>query len=160
MSKRADTKALVILQRLLPEIREAKSGTLVVEVEAVGGVVVGKAPELVADGMTKLAREQDDPLAADVLLLLADFVRTNGGEAIEAAAENVRALIDGDPLAPMRLKQQGANALALSLLVDQLQDAGATRRKAASRLAAHVGAVLADVVSFVGREAVAALLSR
>ena len=136
MSKRANTKALV---------------------EAVGGVVADKAPELVADGMAKLAREQDDPLASGVLLLLAGFVRTNGGEAIEVAAENVQALIDGDPLAPMRLKQQGADALALSLLVEQLQDAEAMRRKAASRLAAHVGAALADVVSFIGKAAVAAL---
>ena len=136
MSKRENTNALI---------------------EAVGGVVAEEAPKLVADGLSKLAGEQEDTLAASVLLLISGVVRTHGSTAIDNVAANVQALIDGDPMAVMRLKSQGADALALSQLVDQLQSAEADRKRAAGKLASHVGAALANIVRLVSKATIAAL---
>ena len=134
-----------------------KRATQKAMVEAVGGVIAEKAPELAAEGLEKLASQQDDDLAKGILRLMAGFVRTHGEGAIDTAAENIQALIDGDPMAVMRLTADGADAEALTVLTYRLQSAEAERKKNASKMAAHVGAAMADLVKFLGLAAKAAL---
>lgn len=125
--------------------------------EAVGRVIADNAPALAAAGLEELAGKQDDDLAKGVLNLLAGFVRTAGPEAIEGAAADIQALIDGDPLAIVRLREDGADAAKLTLLAMTLQRAEADRKQQAAKLAAHVGAALRDIGTFIGKAAAAAL---
>ena len=134
-----------------------KRATQKAMVEAVGSVIAEKAPELAAVGLENLADKQDDDLAKGVLRIMAGFVRTHGEGAISTAAQNVQALIDGDPLAVARLVSEGADAEALTLLTYRLQTAEAERKKNASKMAAHVGAAMADLAKFLGLAAKAAL---
>ena len=125
--------------------------------EAVGSVIADNAPELAAAGLEALAAKQDDDLAKGVLRLLAGFVRTAGPEAIQGAATDIQALIDGDPLAIVRLRADGADAATLTLLAMTLQRAEADRKQQAAKLAAHVGAAMRDIGMFIGKAATAAL---
>lgn len=127
--------------------------------DVITGIVADNAPRLVADGIRKLAEDEKGAVASSVLSIVADFAEQEGPEAVHALSGHISALIDGDPLAPMRIKADTRyeTARLLSELVDTLQDAEVAQRRRASRMIDALGVVLADVGKVISRAIIAAL---
>lgn len=126
--------------------------------DVITGIVADNAPGLVADGIRKLADDEKGAVASAVLSIVADFAEQEGPEAVHALSDEIGALIDGDPLAPMRIKADTRyeTARLLSDLVDTLQDAEVAQRRRASRLLNALGIVLGDIGKVLSRAIVAA----
>jgi len=125
-------------------------------IDAVTDALGAAVPDAVSSALDALGAKEDDPLLTSVLGIVADFVKANGTEAIEAIGEELQSLVDGtDPMAAYKLKQSG---LYLSDLVDALQGAEAERRERASRMTRALSIALADIGNVVVKGVSAALL--
>ena len=122
-------------------------------------IVADNASSLVAEGIRKLAKQEKNAVASSVLTIVAQFAEDEGPQAVHLLADEIGALIDGDPLAPMRIKADSRyeTARLLSDLVDTLQDAEVAQRRRARRMFDALGIVLGDIGKVLSRAIVAAL---
>jgi len=126
-------------------------------IDGVSAALKGMVPQAVAEALEGQAEGVDSPMARSVLLLFADYARTNGAEGIGTLATTVkRALESDDPADIIRLAVEH-DALYMSNLVDALQSAEAEEREECSAICATVGAVLGNVGELIIAAAIAAI---
>ena len=127
--------------------------------EAIASIVVEEAPALVAAGIIALAEKETNSTTSAILTIMAEFVKHEGQSAITALHGEVAAMIDGDPMAAMRIAGDNRydTARMLSDLTDALQNAEADDKARSTRLLRTLGVVLADLSKVVSSALIAAL---
>ena len=126
-------------------------------IDGVSLALKGMVPKAVAEALEGQALAQESPMTKAVLLLFADYARTNGAQGIDALASNLkRALESDDPAHIIRLAGE-YDSLYMSNLVDALQSAEAEAKEQSSEICAQVGTVLGNVGELVIAAAIAAI---
>lgn len=114
-------------------------------IEGVAAALQSFVPKAVAESLEGQAEKTEGAMSKAVLMLFADYARTEGVKGIDALASSVKLALDSDdPNDILRLSAKH-DALYMSNLVDALQSAEAEDKAKASALVTTLGIVLASI---------------
>jgi hypothetical protein len=129
-------------------------------INGVSTALKSMVPGAVAGALEGQADQAKDAMGKAVLLLFADYARTNGSDGIAALADTLkRALDSGEPNDMLALATKH-DALYMSNLVDALQGAEAEEKERAAAMCATVGVVLGDIGELIIEAAIGAVTEK
>ena len=114
-------------------------------IEGVATALQAFVPKAVAESLEGEADKTDSAMGKAVLMLFADYARTEGTKGIDALASSVKKALDSDDPNDILALATKHDALYMSNLVDALQSAEAEEKAKASALVTTLGVVLASV---------------
>lgn len=113
-------------------------------------------PAVAVIALRKTAAETDDPVAAAIVGIFADFVEENGRDAIESLGRDLGAVIGGEQ--PATILNEHLSAAQLTELVNVLQDAEAKQRRKYHKLAVGIAGFIQMLGRIVVNEAARGLM--
>lgn len=129
-------------------------------INGVSTALKSMVPGAVAGALEEQAEQANDAMGKAVLLLFADYARTNGSKGIDALADSVkRALDSGDPTDILALATKH-DALYMSNLVDALQSAEAEEKARAAAMCSTIGVVLGNIGELIIEAAIGAVTEK
>ena len=114
-------------------------------IEGVATALQSFVPKAVAESLEGEADKTASAMGKAVLMLFADYARTEGTKGIDALASSVKKALDSDDPNDILALATKHDALYMSNLVDALQSAEAEEKAKASALVTTLGVVLASV---------------
>ena len=126
----------------------------------IGGVtdaLKGLVPTAVAESLEGQAAETDSEMGKAVLLLFADYARTNGADGIGALADAVKRALDSDDPNDILVLATKHDALYMSNLVDALQSAEAEEKARCAAMCSVIGVVLGNIGALIIDAAIGAV---
>jgi hypothetical protein len=129
-------------------------------IDGVTGALKAMVPGAVAEALEGQADKAEGAMSKAVLLLFADYARTNGSEGIDALADSVKRALDSDDPADILALATKHDALYMSNLVDALQSAEAEEKARASAICGTIGVVLGNIGELILEAAIGAVTSK
>jgi hypothetical protein len=129
-------------------------------IDGVATALKAMVPKAVAEALEGQASEAEGAMTKAVLMLFADYARTNGSEGIDALADSVKRALDSDDPNDILVLATKHDALYMSNLVDALQSAEAEEKAQCSMMCSTIGVVLGDISELIIEAAIGAVTSK
>lgn len=129
-------------------------------IEGVAKALQTFVPKAVAESLEGQAEKTEGAMSKAVLMLFADYARTEGTKGIDALAASVKLALDSDDPNDILSLATKHDALYMSNLVDALQSAEAEDKAKASALVTTLGIVLSSIGEILIESAISAVTEK